>query len=119
MKSYSMRVEGDKVVLTMGDAPVPEPGAGQVLLKMHAAALNRGEFIPGGLVKGGASKPAGIEGSGEVVALGAGVTEPKVGDRVMGRCAGAFSEFALIDAREALPVPAGLSAEGAAALPLT
>jgi NADPH2:quinone reductase len=119
MKSYSMRVEGDKVVLTMGEAPLPEPGAGQVLLKMHAAGLNRGEFIPGGLVKGGASKPAGIEGSGEVVALGAGVTEPKVGDRVMGRCAGAFSEFALMDAREALPVPAGLSAEAAAALPLT
>ena len=119
MKSYSMRVEGDKVVLTMGEAPVPEPGTGQVLLKMHAAGLNRGEFIPGGLVKGGASKPAGIEGSGEVVAVGFGVTEPKIGDRVMGRCTGAFSEFALMDAREALPVPAGLSAESAAALPLT
>ena len=119
MKSYSMRVEGDKVVLTMGEAPVPEPGTGQVLLKMHAAGLNRGEFIPGGLVKGGASKPAGLEGSGEVVAVGFGVTEPKIGDRVMGRCVGAFSEFALMDAREALPVPAGLSAESAAALPLT
>ena len=119
MKSYSMRVEGDKVVLTLGEAAMPEPGAGQVLLKMHAAGLNRGEFIPGGLVKGGASKPAGIEGSGEVVALGFGVTEPKIGDRVMGRCTGAFSEFALMDAREALPVPAGLSPESAAALPLT
>ena len=119
MKSYSMRVEGDKVVLTLGEAAMPEPGAGQVLLKMHAAGLNRGEFIPGGLVKGGASKPAGIEGSGEVVAVGFGVTEPKIGDRVMGRCTGAFSEFALMDAREALPVPAGLSPESAAALPLT
>jgi NADPH:quinone reductase-like Zn-dependent oxidoreductase len=119
MKSYSMRVEGDKVVLTLGEAPVPEPGAGQVLLRMQAAGLNRGEFIPGGLVKGGASKPAGIEGSGEVVALGAGVTGLTIGDRVMGRCAGAFSEFAWMDAREALPVPAGLSVEAAAALPLT
>jgi NADPH:quinone reductase len=119
MKSYSLRVEGTQAVLRMGDAPTPEPGAGQVLLKMHAAGLNRGEFIPGGLIKGGATKPAGIEGAGEVVALGAGVTGLHVGQRVMGRCPGAFSEYALMDAREALPVPDGLSMATAAALPLT
>jgi NADPH:quinone reductase-like Zn-dependent oxidoreductase len=99
--------------------PVPQPGPGQLLLKMHAAGLNRGEFIPGGLIKGGAAKPAGIEGAGEVAALGAGVTGIHVGDRVMGRCGGAFAEFALMDAREALPVPAGLSMDEAAAVPLT
>jgi NADPH:quinone reductase len=119
MKSYSLRVEGERVVLQLGEAAKPEPGAGQVLIRVHAAGLNRGEFIPGGLVKGGASKPAGIEGAGEVVALGAGVTGLHVGNRVMGRCAGAFSEFALMDAREALQVPAGLSMEAAAAVPLT
>lgn len=119
MKSYSLRVEGAHVVLQLGETPRPEPGPGQVLLKMHAASLNRGEFIPGGLVKGGASKPAGIEGAGEVVALGAGVAGLKVGERVMGRCAGAFAEYALMDAREALPVPPGLTMEVAAAIPLT
>jgi NADPH:quinone reductase-like Zn-dependent oxidoreductase len=119
MKSYSLRVEGRQVVLQLGEAPRPEPGPGQVLLKVHAAGLNRGEFIPGGLVKAGASKPAGIEGAGEIVALGAGVTGLKVGDRVMGRCVGAFSEYATMDIREALPVPPGLSMEAAAALPLT
>lgn len=119
MKSYSLRVEGPDVVLQMADVPVPQPGPGQVLLKMHAAGLNRGEFIPGGLVKDGASKPAGIEGAGVVTALGSGVEGLRMGDRVMGRCAGAFSEFAVMDAREALPVPPGLSMEAAASVPLT
>ena len=43
MKSYTLRVEGAKTVLQLSDEPRPEPGPGQVLLKMHAAALNRGE----------------------------------------------------------------------------
>lgn len=119
MKSYALRVQGTQVLLEQVDAPRPVPGTGQVLVKMHAAALNRGEFIPGGLVKGGASKSAGIEGAGEVVELGAGVTSLAIGQRVMGRCAGAFSEYAVMDAREALPVPASLSMEAAAAVPLT
>nr|WP_316642364.1 zinc-binding dehydrogenase [uncultured Roseateles sp.] len=119
MKSYSLSVEGTQAVLQLGEVPAPEAGPGQVLLKMHAAGLNRGEFIPGGLIKGGASKPAGIEGAGEIVALGDGVSGLQIGQRVMGRCPGAFSEYAVMDAREALPVPAGLAMEAAAAVPLT
>lgn len=119
MKTYVLHVDGTHVVLQAAEAPIPEPGPGQVLLKVHAAGMNRGEFIPGGLVQGAAAKPAGIEGAGEVVALGAGVMGLAVGDRVMGRCVGAFSEFALMDAREALPVPPSLPMEAAAALPLT
>ena len=119
MKSYTLRVEGTQAVLQLVDAPKPEAGPGQVLLKMHAAGLNRGEFIPGGLIKGGASKPAGIEGAGQVVALGAAVSGLSIGQPVMGRCPGAFSEYAVMDAREAMPVPAGLAMEAAAAVPLT
>jgi len=85
---------------------------------MHAAGLNRGELIPGGLVKGSVARPAGLEGAGEVVALGAGVTGPAPGSIVMGRCAGAFAEYALMDVREAMPVPAALAIEAAAAVPL-
>ncbi len=126
MKSYVLSVQDGQAVLQRADVPRPEPGPGQLLLKMHAAGLNRGEFIPGGLIKGGASKPAGIEGAGEVVALGAGVTDGMggvggvhLGMRVMGRCTGAFAEYALMDVREALPVPEALSMEAAAATPLT
>ena len=119
MRSYALRVDGERAVLERVDAPAPVARPGQVLLKMHAAGLNRGEFIPGGLIKGGAAKPAGIEGAGEIVALGAGVSGLRVGQRVMGRCAGAFAEYAVMDAREAMPIPAGLSMEAAAAVPLT
>lgn len=119
MKAYVLSVDGGRAVLETRDVPVPVPGPGQLLVKMHAAGLNRGEFIPGGLIKAGVSKPAGLEGSGEVAALGPGVAGPAVGARVMGRCPGAFAEYALMDAREALPVPAGLSMQEAAAVPLT
>ncbi|HEX2541071.1 MAG TPA: zinc-binding dehydrogenase [Caldimonas sp.] len=118
MKSYSLRVDGARVVLRMEDAPTPVPGPGQVLLRMLAAGLNRGELIPGGLAKGGAARPAGIEGAGEIAALGPRVDGLRIGERVMGRCAGAFSEYAVMDAREAMPVPAGLPIEAAAAVPL-
>lgn len=119
MKAYFLRVVDNQPVLQLADVERPQPGPGQVLLKMHAAALNRGEFIPGGLIKGGASKPAGIEGAGEIAALGTGVVGLQTGQRVMGRCVGAFAEYALMDAREALPVPATLGMEAAAAIPLT
>jgi NADPH:quinone reductase len=119
MKSWSLQVEGAQVRVQLGEAPVPQPGPGQLLVKLHAAGLNRGEFIPGGLVKGGASKPAGIEGAGEVAALGAGVAGWQLGQRVMGRCPGAFAEYALMDVREAMPVPEALPLEAAAAVPLT
>lgn len=119
MKAYAIGVRDAQVVLERRDAPRPEPGAGQVLLRMHAAGLNRGEFIPGGLVKGGATRPAGIEGAGEVVAIGPGASGLLPGQRVMGRCSGAFAEYAVMDVREALPVPASLPMERAAAVPLT
>jgi NADPH:quinone reductase-like Zn-dependent oxidoreductase len=88
-------------------------------VRLCAAGLNRGEFIAAhGLHKPGAAKPAGAEGAGEVAAVGAGVAPWKAGDRVMGRCAGAFAEYALMDAREAMAMPAKLSWEEAAAVPL-
>lgn len=120
MKFYSMQSTATATTLQLREGPIPEPGPQQALLRMHAASLNRGEFILGhGLQKAGTVKPVGMEGAGEIVALGAAASGLRVGQRVMGRCAGAFAEYALMDTREAMPMPANLTWEEAASIPLT
>ena len=121
MQSYFMLMTETDTQLELRNVPVPAPGAGQLLVRMHAAALNRGEFLLGHGLHGkpGTWKAIGGEGAGEVVAVGQGVADFRVGDRVMGRCAGAFSEHALMEAAEAMPMPDPLSWEEAAAIPLT
>jgi NADPH:quinone reductase-like Zn-dependent oxidoreductase len=119
MKSWAMQAGADSAVLELREVPVPEPAAGQALVKMHAASLNRGEFILGhGLQKPGTWKALGIEGAGKIVKPGSGASL-SAGERVMGRCPAAFSEYALMDAREMMAMPAKLSYEEAAAIPLT
>ncbi len=110
MKAFFIQAADGKTRLERRDVPQPSAGPGQVLIRVRAAGLNRGEFIVGGLTKAGAAKPAGGEAAGEIVGSG---------ERVMGRCPGAFAEYALMDAREAIPVPRNLSWEEAAAIPLT
>lgn len=121
MQSYWMQMTDTDTVIELREAPTPVPGPRQLLVRMHAAALNRGEFLLGHGLHGkpGSWKAIGGEGAGEVVAAGdeAGGFGP--GDRVMGRCAGAFSEYALMEAAEAMPMPAALSFEQAAGIPLT
>lgn len=121
MQSYWMQMTDTDTVLELRDAPVPVAGPGQLLVRMHAASLNRGEFLLGHGLHGkpGSWKAIGGEGAGEVVSVGAGVSGFKPGDRVMGRCAGAFSEFALMEAAEAMQMPGRLTFEQAAGIPLT
>ena len=114
-----MQIDGGHTTLTLKETPQPEPGPHQVLIRVRAASLNRGEFITAhGLHKPGAPKAVGMEAAGEVVRCGSGVSL-KPGDAVMGRCAGAFAEFALLDERESLAKPACLSWDEAASVPLT
>lgn len=121
MRSYWMQMTDTDTVLELRERPLPEPGPRQLLVRMHAAGLNRGEFLLGHGLHGkpGTWKAIGGEGAGEVVTVGSEVTGFKPGDRVMGRCTGAFSEYALMEAAEAMNMPPELSWEQAASIPLT
>lgn len=121
MKSYWMQMTDTGTVLELRDTPRPEAGARQLLVRMRAASLNRGEFVIGHGLHGAAGswKAIGGEGAGEVVAVGAEATGFRPGDRVMGRCSGAFSEYALMEVDEAIPMPETVSFEQGASVPMT
>ena len=108
MRAYFLNPSDMSVELR--DAPKPQPSASQLLVRVRAAGLNRGELLKHGLTKPGAPKIGGTEGAGEV---------EKTGERVMGRLPSSFAEYALMDAADAIPVPPNLSWEEAAAIPLT
>lgn len=120
MKSYCMQSDGENAQIELRNIEQLVPGEGQILVRVRAAGLNRGEFILGhGLHKAGAAKPIGMEAAGEVVTCGSGVKGFSPGDRIMGRCSGAFAEYALITEREAMKMPDSLDWNQAAAIPLT
>jgi NADPH2:quinone reductase len=117
MKSYWIISNDHEAVLEVRDVPEPSPKRDVVVVRVHASALNRGELIVGGAVHGGPEKLGGGEASGTIHALGEGVTGWKVGDRVMGRARGTWAPYAVMEARQILPLPARLTWEQAAAVP--
>jgi NADPH:quinone reductase len=117
MKAYWITPGAEKTAVELRETAAPEPKASEILVKVRAASLNRGELLGG--THGAAPKPGGGECAGEVVKMGEGVTGVAVGARMMGRCGGGFAELAVMDAREALRVPECLTWEEAAATPLT
>ena len=120
MKSYWMQSDGVNANINLRDVERPVPGQNQLLIRVKAAGLNRGEFILShGLHKAGTAKQIGMEAAGEVVSCGPGVTGFKPGDRVMGRCPGAFAEYALMSEPETMMMPTTLKWNQAAAIPLT
>ncbi|MEM6411040.1 MAG: NAD(P)H-quinone oxidoreductase [Pseudomonadota bacterium] len=113
-------VSGD-APLSLGDVPRPAPGPGEVLIRIAASGLNRADLLQR---KGmyppppGASDIMGLECAGEIAALGEGVSDWAVGDRVCALLAGGgYGEYTAVDAGSLFPVPDGMSFTHAACLP--
>lgn len=112
---------GKRVVVR--DVARPQPGDGEVVVRVHAAganradlAMNAGHFKQAGAAL--AAPVAGLEFAGEVAELGSGVSGVQPGDRVMAMGQGAFAEYARVDHRLLIPVPPGFSWEEAASAPV-
>ncbi len=103
--------------------PVPEPGEGEVLIKVAAAGVNRPDVMQrrGGYPPPpGASDIPGLEIAGAVAALGPGVTGLKTGDQVLALVTGGgYAEYCAAPTAQCLPVPKGLDLKEAAAIPET
>ncbi|MFJ6572139.1 NAD(P)-dependent alcohol dehydrogenase [Streptomyces sp. NPDC091292] len=130
MKAVLQERFGPPDILRLGEVDRPQAGAGQVLVRVHAAALNpydwhmmRGDPYAARLMGGmGVSRPkcrvAGIDAAGVVEAVGAGVDALRPGTPVLGFCTGAFAEYACSTAELLVPKPERLSFEQAAAVPM-
>ncbi|HEV7599178.1 MAG TPA: NAD(P)H-quinone oxidoreductase [Bradyrhizobium sp.] len=114
---------GGPEVLVPETRSVPAPGPNEILIKVHAAGVNRpdvaqrsGSYPP----PPGASDLPGLEVAGEIVALGAGATKHKIGDRVMSLVAGGgYAQYCIAQDAQATAVPQALSMTEAGAIPET
>lgn len=107
---------------TLAERPRPTPGPNQVLVRVHAAPLNRADLAmlrgaAHGAV-GGMESPLGLEWAGEIAGLGSDVTGWKVGDRVMGAGGGGFADYTLGHQALIHPIPPALDFADAATLPV-
>ena len=123
MKAIDPAEAGGPEVLVLVDRPVPVPAAGEVLIRVAAAGVNRpdlmqrlGKYPP----PPGAPSIPGLEVAGEVVTLGEGVERELLGQPVCALMAGGgYAEYAVAPAGQCLPVPSSLSMVEAAAIPET
>jgi NADPH2:quinone reductase len=123
MTAILISAPGGPEVLVPGTRPVPAPAPGELLVKVEAAGINRPDVMQRkGLYPPppGASDIPGLEIAGTVVALGEGASRFKVGDRVCDLVTGGgYAQYCTTHEATALPIPEGLSAAEAAALPET
>ena len=123
MSAIGIKAPGGPEMLVVEERAVPLPGAGEILVKVAAAGVNRPDVMQRqGLYpppKGAPDIP-GLEIAGEVVALSDGTTRWKIGDKVTALVVGGgYAEYCLAHESHALPVPAGCSMVEAAAIPET
>ena len=123
MTAIEISQPGGPEVLKPVTMPTPAPGAGEVLIKVTAAGVNRPDVLQR---KGayppppGASEIPGLEIAGEIVALGEGASLWKAGDKVCALVAGGgYAEYCIVHETNALPVPDGLTMAEAAGVPET
>lgn len=123
MRAVFARTPGGPEVLAVEQIARPDPVPGEVLIRVHAAGVNRPDLRQR---KGGYPPPPGIsealglEVAGEIVAIGTGVSIWSPGDRVCALVAGGgYAEYCVAPQEQLLPWPENLSAEAAAALPET
>lgn len=114
---------GGPEVLVPVERPVPQPGPGEILIRVRAAGVNRPDVLQRlGLypMPPNASTIMGLELAGEVVALGDGARRFEIGERVCALVAGGgYSQYCPAPEGQCLPVPGGLSLVEAASLPET
>lgn len=123
MRAVEITAPGGPEVLKPCTMPVPVPGHGQIVIRVAYAGVNR----PDALQRAGmyappanASPLPGLEASGTVVELGAGVARWQIGDKVTALLpGGGYAEYAVTMADHALPVPEGMGLREAACLPET
>ncbi len=123
MRAVEIREPGGPEVLTLTERPVPEPGVGEVLIRVAYAGVNR----PDALQRAGSYAPPpdasdlpGLEAAGQVAALGPGVSGLAEGDAVTALLpGGGYAEFATAPAAHCLAVPENMSLDRAACLPET
>lgn len=123
MRAIEIPTPGGPEALVLGERPVPTPGEREVLIRVHAAGVNRpdamqraGQYPP----PPGASDIPGLEVSGEVVALGEDATRFDIGEKVCALLSGGgYAEYAVAHELSTLPIPDGISMEQAAAIPET
>src|SRR3984957_3618066 len=118
MRVIQVEQRGGPEVLSVAVPPAPQPGPGQIVAEVAAAGVNYMDIYQREGVGGYA--PAlpfvtGGEGAGTVIAVGADVTGPAVGDRVAWVGPGSYAEQVVLPADRVVPVPDGISAELAAA----
>ena len=121
MKAITLSGFGATDVLQLADIDAPKPNEKQLLVRVHAAGMNRadllqrrGKYLP----PPGESTILGLEIAGEVVAIGKNVTQFSSGDRVFGLVGGgAYAEYCVIDQSVAMPIPDNFSYDIAAAIP--